>query len=163
MMAGVSRVVIAESAAELQQLMHQQSRVWSKERLQLLYLLQSGQAASVTHAAELLGRGRITLQRWLRKYEMGGLVGLLTKDSPPGRTCQIPAAAQAALVEKLATPNSFGGYGAIQDWLKTEYQHEISYTGIHKHVRYGLQTDPKRPHPVNLSQDPAQGASSKIA
>jgi transposase-like protein len=146
MMAGVSRVVIAESAAELQQLMHQQSRVWSKERLQLLYLLQSGQAASVTHAAELLGRGRITLQRWLRKYEMGGLV-----------------AAQAALVEKLATPNSFGGYGAIQDWLKTEYQHEISYTGIHKHVRYGLQTDPKRPHPVNLSQDPAQGASSKIA
>jgi transposase len=160
-MAGVSRVLIAESAAELQQLMHQQSRVWGKERLQMLYLLQSGQAASVTHAAELLGRGRITLQRWLSKYEIGGLVGLLTKESPPGRVCQIPAAAQAALVEKLATPSSFDGYGAIQDWLKTEYQHEISYKGIHKHVRYGLQAKPQRLRPMNLSQDPTQSASAK--
>jgi hypothetical protein len=43
-MVGVSRVKIAESAEELKELMHQQPHVWSKERVQMLYLLQSGQA-----------------------------------------------------------------------------------------------------------------------
>ena len=118
-MVGVCRVKITESAEELKELMHHQPRTWSKERVQMLYLLQSGQAESVTHAAALLGRGRITLQRWLAAYAEGGMVRLLVKHSPPGRGCQIPAAAQAALVERLATPLGFGSYGEIQDWLKT--------------------------------------------
>jgi transposase len=160
-MAGVSRVVIAESAEALKALMRQQALAWSKERVQMLYLLQSGQAESVTHAAELLGRGRITLQRWLAAYAEGGMVQLLVKSSPPGRGCQIPAAAQAALVERLATPLGFGSYGEIQDWLKTDYQHEISYKGIHKHVRYGLGAKPKRPRPVSTAQDPVKAAFFK--
>ena len=160
-MAGVSRVVITEDAGELQELMHRQALAWSKERVQMLYLLQSGQASSVTHAAALLGRGRITLQRWLAAYAEGGMVQLLVKGSPPGRGCQIPAAAQAALVARLATPSGFGSYGEIQDWLKTDYQHEISYKGIHKHVRYGLGAKPKRPRPVSIAQDPVKAAFFK--
>jgi transposase len=160
-MAGISRVKITESAEELKELMHQQPQTWSKERVQMLYLLQSGQAESVTHAALLLGRGRITLQRWLAAYTEGGMVQLLVKASPPGRGCQIPAAAQAALVERLATPLGFGSYGEIQDWLKTDYQHEISYKGIHKHVRYGLGAKPKRQRPVSTAQDPVKVAFFK--
>jgi transposase len=160
-MVGVCRVKITESAEELKELMHHQPRTWSKERVQMLYLLQSGQAESVTHAAALLGRGRITLQRWLAAYAEGGMVRLLVKHSPPGRGCQIPAAAQAALVERLATPLGFGSYGEIQDWLKTDYQHEMSYKGVHKHVRYGLGAKPKRPRPVSTAQDPAKVAFFK--
>jgi transposase len=160
-MVGVSRVVIQEDADELKELMHQQTIAWCKERVQMLYLLQSGQAASVTQAAELLGRGRITLQRWLSKYAEGGIKLLLTKEAHLGRACQIPAGAQAALIERLATPTGFGGYGEIQDWLKSEYQHEISYKGIHKHVRYTLGAKPKRPRPVSTAQDPSQVAFFK--
>ena len=155
-MAGVSRVVIEESVEELKELMHQQTTGWAKERVQMLYLLQTGQAESISHAAELLGRGRITLQRWLDKYAQGKMAQLLTKQTPPGRVCQIPAAAQVALIEQLANPIGFGSYGEIQEWLKARYQHEISYKGIHKHVRYQLQAKPKRPRPVSTEQDPAQ-------
>jgi putative transposase len=124
----------------------------------MLYLLQSGQASSVTHAAGLLGRGRITLHRWLAAYDQGGLVQLLDKQTPPGRACTIPAAAQRALAEKLSSPRGFGSYGEIQDWLATEYQHTISDKGIHKHVRYRLGAKPKCPHPVSSSQDETQVA-----
>jgi transposase len=162
-MVGVSRVVIEESAEELKALMHQQSVAWCQERIQLLYWLKSGQAESVTEAAELLGRGRITLQRWLKKYEKDGIEGILTKEKPPGPACQIPQAAQVALQERLATPMGFGSYDEIQDWLKTEYQHEISYNGIHRHVHYRLGAKLKQPRPVSTEQDPAKVAFFKTS
>jgi transposase len=153
-MVGVSRVVIQEDVAELKDLMHAQSDARSKERIQLLYLLQSGQAQSVTHAAALLGCGRVTLQRWLRKYEQGSIAELLSREVPIGRVCQIPAAAQTALIDHLSEPTGFESYGAIQDWLKTEYDHEITYAGIHNHVHNRLGASPKCPRPVSTEQDP---------
>jgi transposase len=158
---GVSRVVIQERAEDLKHLMHQQAQSWSKERVQMLYLLQSDEASSVTHAAALLGRGRIILHRWLAAYEQGGLMQLLDKQTPPGRACAIPVAAQRALEEKLSSPTGFGSYGEIQDWLATEYQHRISDNGIHKHVRYRLGAKPKCPRPVSGQQDAAQVAFFK--
>lgn len=155
-MAGVSRVEIKESAEELKALMHEQTRASSKERIQMLYLLKSGQAESIKQAAELLGRGRITLQRWMQKYEAGNIVGLLNQKPRPGAPCQIPPQAQAELVEKLANPTGFASYGEIQEWLKTEHQHEISYSGVHKHVHYRLEATPKRPRPVSRDQDPVK-------
>jgi transposase len=160
-MVGVSRVVIQEDVDELKELMHAQRDARSKERIQLLYLLQSGQAQSVTHGAALLGRGRVTLQRWLLKYEQGGIAALLTREVPMGRVCQIPPVAQAALIDRLSAPTGFASYGEIQAWLKTEYEHEITYAGIHKHVHQRLGASPKCPRPVSTEQDPQKVAFFK--
>lgn len=162
-MVGVSRIVIQESVEELKDLMHQQVKSGDKERVQLLYLLRSEQAESVTHAAELLGRGRVTAQRWLLRYERDGIAGLLHRLPRSGQKCRIPVAAQAELIEKLSTPTGFGGYGEIQDWLKQDYNHEISYAGIHSHVHYRLKAKPKRPRPVSSEQDPQKVAFFKTS
>ncbi len=71
-MVGVSRVEIHESQETLKDLMRDQKTVEAKERLHALYLLKSGAASGVGHAAQLLGRHRTTLQRWLTKYTQGG-------------------------------------------------------------------------------------------
>lgn len=162
-MVGVSRIVIQESVDELKVLMHQQVKSGDKERVQLLYLLKSEQAESVTHAAELLGRGRVTAQRWLLRYEEDGIPGLLYRLPRTGQKCRIPETAQAELIEKLSTPTGFGGYGEIQDWLKREYDHDISYEGIHSHVRYRLNAKLKRPRPVSTDQDPQKVAFFKTS
>jgi transposase len=162
-MVGVSRVVIHESVDELKVLMHQQVQSGDQERVHLLYLLKSEQAQSVTHAAALLGRGRITVQRWLLRYEETGISGLLHRLPRTGRPCGIPEAAQAELIEKLSTPSGFGGYEEIRDWLKQDYQHEISYEGIHAHVRYRLKAKPKRARPVSTEQDPQKVALFKTS
>jgi len=153
-MVGVSRVMIQETVEELKALMHQQHQVGDKERIQLLDLLQSKQARSVSHAAEILGRGRVTLQRWLAKYESKGIIGLLHREPHLGQECHIPEAAQAALKARLATPEGFESYRAIQNWLEQEYDHEMSYTGVHGYVRYRLKAKLKRPRPVSAEQDP---------
>lgn len=155
-MAGVTRVVIKESAEELKTLMHEQTVLGDKERLHFLYLLKSEQAASVTQAADLLGRGRVTLQRWLAKYEDNGIKGLLHREPHLGQACQIPEAAQAQLKKRLATSEGFESYLAIQEWLEKEHNHAMSYTGVHGYVRYRLKAKLKRPRPVSTEQDAAQ-------
>lgn len=155
-MAGVSRVVIEETVEDLKTLMRQQTQVGDKERIQLLYLLKSGQAQTVTQAAQLLGRGRATLQRWLAKYQAGGIDGLLERKFPPGQVCQIPQAAQAELNERLACPQGFSSYSAIQIWLEQEHGHIMSYQGVHGHVRYRLGAKLKRPRPQSSQQDTQQ-------
>ncbi len=152
-MAGVSRVVIQEAVEDLKPLMHQQTQVGDKERIQLLYLLKSDQAQTITQATHILGRGRATLQRWLAKYQEDGISGLLERHLPPGQVCQIPQAAQAELEQRLACPEGFGSYKEIQTWLLQEHGHSMSYQGVHTHVRYRLQAKLKRPRPHSSKQD----------
>lgn len=155
-MAGVSRVVIQEAVEDLKTLMRQQTQVGDKERIQLLYLLKSGQAETVTQAANLLGRGRATLQRWLAKYQDRGISGLLEHKPHLGQECQIPSAAQAELIQRLSSPQGFASYRDIQTWLLEEHGHGMSYQGVHNHVRYRLGAKLKRPRPQSSKQDPQQ-------
>ena len=95
-MAGVYKLDITETTAELKYLLKTQKTVSDKERIQLLYLLKTEQATTVQAAAALLGRHRVTLQDWLRLYRQGGLETMLghkpphrkkTKHSPVGTRC----------------------------------------------------------------------------
>lgn len=69
-MAGVYKLEIQESAEELKQFLGAQKTAQSKERLQVLYLLQTQQAQTVQAAADRLGRHRVTVQEWLQRFEM---------------------------------------------------------------------------------------------
>ena len=80
-MVGVCKIEIRESEDELKELLRDQKTASNKERVHLLYLLKSQQVESVTYAASLLGRNRVTLERWLGKYRAGGIGQLLVTTS----------------------------------------------------------------------------------
>ncbi|WP_193197781.1 hypothetical protein [Nostoc sp. MG11] len=63
-MAGITKVEILESAEELHNLLRQQKTALGKERIQALYLLKTGQVKTIQDLAVMLGRGRVTVQRW---------------------------------------------------------------------------------------------------
>ena len=65
-MSGVYRLEIQKSEAELKQLLRQQTEVGAREKVQLLYLLKTQQATTVSAAAQMLGRHRVTVHNWLR-------------------------------------------------------------------------------------------------
>jgi transposase len=76
-MAGVYKITISESKAELKKLLITQKTGVNKERIQLLYLLKTEQVATVTAAAKIIGRNRVTAQDWMSKYRAGGIERLL--------------------------------------------------------------------------------------
>ena len=103
-MAGVYHLDILETEAELKQLLRTEKTGSGKERIQLLYLLKSQKAKTITPASEFLGRHRVTLQDWLAKYRQGGLKNLLRRASSPGRPSKIPPWAEKTLAKRLEEP-----------------------------------------------------------
>ena len=93
-MAGVYQLDITETETDLKQRLRSQKTASDKERVQLLYLLKTGQATTIQSAATLLGRHRVTVQEWLRLYRTGGLAAMLTHTPRTGRRQSIPLWAQ---------------------------------------------------------------------
>lgn len=155
-MVGVSKVEIRESTEQLKGLMHLQTSAQAKERLQVLYLLKSLQAKNVTVAAQLVGRDRVTVQRWMGKYKQGGIEELIAEHSSSGRPRSIPETVSAALEVELAKREGFKSYIEIQEWLKREHDLEIEYRTVHLHVHHRLGAKLKEPRPLSVEQDEAE-------
>ena len=79
-MSGVYRLKIVETTDELKNLLRVQKTASDKERIQLLFLLKSGQAPTIKTAAEILGRNRVTVQKWISRYRQGGIYSILARE-----------------------------------------------------------------------------------
>ena len=133
--------------------MVQQSQADKRERLQALYLLKSGQCQQIQEVAEIVGRHRSTVHRWLQHYREGGLARLVGPGAPPGRKPAIPPWAQAKLKRRLEQPRGFGSYIEIQQWLASECGLQVNYHVVHEFVRYRLGAKLKVPRPLNSKRD----------
>lgn len=143
-MAGVSKIDIQESEAELKLLLTQEKGASGKERIQVLYLLKTKRAKTVTEAAEIIGRNRVTVQDWLTKYSQGGMEKLLEKKVATGRKSVIPDWAEKALEKRLQEEQSFNSYGEICQWLLSELGIEAKYKTVHRLVFYKLKASLKQ-------------------
>jgi len=149
-MAGVYKLESQESEEDLRQLLRQQKS--ASECIHLLYLLRSRQVKTVQDAAPILGRNRVTLQKWLNRYREGGLAGMLEKKARSGRPRALPEWAEAALQKRLQEPQGNDCYQAICDWLFTQFGIQAAYKTVHQLVHYRLQSSPKVPRPVSVEQ-----------
>jgi len=155
-MTGVYKLKIHESVEELKQLLRSQTSAQGKERIQVLYLLQTQQAKTVQAAAALVGRNRVTVQEWLQHYRNSGLEGLLMSRKPTGRPRKLPAWAEQALYKRLQDPEGFESYQAICDWFKHTLGLTVAYKTVHKLVHQRFGGLPKVPRPQSVKQSPEQ-------
>lgn len=154
-MVGVSQIEIKESTEQLKRLMHLQTNAAAKERLQALYLLKSLQAGSITHAAQLVGRDRTTVQRWMLKYQAQGIEMLIAPRTGQGRKRCINETVSERLDARLQERHGFHTYGDVQQWLATEHGLAVKYGTVHLHVHYRLGAKLKVPRPISVEQDAA--------
>ena len=151
-MAGVYKIEISESEAELKELLRQEKTGSGKERIQVLYLLKTKKAKTVTEAAEMLGRNRVTVQDWLEKYRQGGLEKLLSKKVSKGRPKKVTQWAEKALEKRLKEKKKFDSRVDICEWLEEKLGIEAKYKTVHKLVYYRLKASPKIARLKSLEQ-----------
>lgn len=154
-MAGVTRVKIRESVEELAAQLQAESHPRRKERLQVLYLLKSPTAISISAIALVVGKQRGTVQRWLSVYQAEGLSRLMQVKQSPGRPRVIPAWAVKRLQQRLSEPVGFKSYGAVQQWLEDTLGVKAEYRTVHELVRYRLKAKLKAARPVHAQQNAA--------
>ncbi|MFH7027346.1 MAG: transposase [Heteroscytonema crispum UTEX LB 1556] len=155
-MSGVYQLEIKETVAELKDLLAIQKTAAAKERVQLLYLLKTGHGQTISQTAEMIGRNRVTLHKWIRQYKAGGIEGLLKQKSSPGRPRTIPNWAEKALAKRLQEPLGFNGYQEIVEWLEHNLGVNSCYKTVHKLVYYRLESCPKVPRDKSVEQQQPQ-------
>lgn len=148
------QVEIVESQAELEKALKHVVTASSKERLQMLYWLKSGQVNSRQALVKRLGRDQATITRWLKKYKDGGLKRLLEVKQAPGKAPLVSGSALERLKQRLFDPQGFHSYGEIQQWLATELGLNIAYKTVYQLVRYKLRAKLKVARPQSLKQHP---------
>src|SRR4028118_502182 len=155
-MSGVYQLEIKETAVELKELLAIQKTAMAKERVQILYLLKTGHGQTISQTAEIIGRNRVTLHKWIRQYKASGIEGLLKQKSSPGRPRIIPSWAEKALDKRLQEPLGFKGYQEIVEWLEQSLGVNSCYKTVHKLVYYRLQSSPKVARPQSVEQQQPQ-------
>src|SRR5512133_103103 len=99
-------VMSGDAATLKQRLQHEHDRR-KRPRLQMLYLLASGQAHTRRDVAQLLGVHRHTISHWLVRYATGGLETLLDLYVPTGKPLSLPPHVLASLEQALRQPADF--------------------------------------------------------
>ena len=152
-MTGIYRLEIKESIEELKKLLRIQKTGAAKERVQWLYLLKSEQAQTMEQASQILGRHRVTVQKWAKKYRDGGIEGLLEQKPKTGRPSQLPDWAEQALEKRLQQEDGFNTYHEIGEWLEENLGITASYNTVHYWVHYRLKASPKVVRPQSSKQN----------
>jgi transposase len=129
--------------------------------VQALYLLKLKKVKTIQELAQNLGRDRTTVQRWLRRYRIGGISELLEQQVRSGRKPEIPQWAIQALRKRLQEPEGFHSYGEIQGWLERTLGISVSLKIVHRTVHYKLRAKLKRPRPKSLGPNPIKAEAFK--
>jgi len=144
---------VSESAEQLIDMIKKEKKGRFRDRLRLLWFFKTGEAETMTRAAELCNVSRLTAEEWFRRYEAGGITELLHFKTVPGRSRAVPAEVAECLKERLSEPEGFGSYDEIRIWIKENHGLDIPYKTVHKTVRYYLGGSPKTPRPSHIKKN----------
>lgn len=138
---------ITEDVATLKRRLQHEHEGRQKLRLQMLYVLASGQAQTRQDVARLLGVHRNTIGHWLTLYEAGGLEALLALYVPAGKPLSLPPDVLAAIEQALRQPAGFASYEALRQWVQQTYHLEVNYHTLYTLVRTTFKAKLKVPRP----------------
>ena len=145
---------IAESVEDLKARLRKANKKHEILRLQMLYLLKSGQAKNRVQVSTLLGVDRASVGTWLSAYETEGLEKLLSRGYAPGRTPLLTEAQQAVLLSVLQKPEGFTSYVQIQAYIAETFGVQMTYKAVYAmvHDKWGAKLKVPRPSHVKKNR-----------
>jgi putative transposase len=144
--------IITEDGASLRRRLQHEPDGRKKPRLQMLYVLATGQAQTRQDAARLLGVHRNTIGHWLARYAAGGLEALLALHVPPGKPLSLPPDVLAAIEQALQQPAGFASYEALRRWVQQTYHREVNYHTLYTIIRTKFKAKLKVPRPSHTKK-----------
>jgi transposase len=143
---------IYEEVAALKERLHHEHDGRKNPRLQMLYLLASGQAHSRHEVAHLLGVHRNTISRWLALYAAGGLEAVLATSVPAGKPVSLAPHVLASLEQVLHRPEGFASYEELRQWVRRTHGVEVKYKTLYTIVRTRFRAKLKVPRPSHTKK-----------
>lgn len=143
---------ISERGDELKERLQQEHNGRKKPRLQMLYLLATGQAQTRQQVANLLDISRNTVGQWLARYETGGLPALLDIYIPPGKPVSLAPDVLASIEHALRQPTGFASYEALRQWVEHTQHVRVKYKTLYTIVRTKFNAKRNVPRPRHIKK-----------
>jgi transposase len=143
---------ITDHADDLKHRLQREHDGHKKPRLQMLYLLASGQAQTRQDVAQPLGVHRNTIGRWLAMYAAGGLDALLAIYVPAGKPLSLAPAVLASLEQALHRPEGFASYAALRQWVRQTHGVEVKDKTLYSLVRTRFRAKLQVPRPSHTQK-----------
>lgn len=143
---------ITEELGTLKQRVQHEHDGRKTPRLQMRYLLASGQAHTRQEGAQLLGVHRHTIGHWLVLDESGGLDALLALYVPAGKPLSLPPGVLAALQQVLRQPAGFASYVELRQWIKPTHHLDVTYHTLYTLGRTRFKAKLKVPRPSHTQK-----------
>jgi transposase len=144
--------IITEDVENLKQRLQRAHDGRKRPRLQMLYLLASGQAQTRQDVAQLLAVHRNTIGHWLAIYETGGLEALLEVYVPAGKPISLSPGVLASIEQALQEPAGFASYEALRQWVQQTHHVEVNYHTLYTIVRTRFRAKLKVPRPSHTKK-----------
>ena len=143
---------ILEEVAALKERLRHEHDGHKKPRLQMLYMLASGQAHTRQDVARLLGIHRNTIGHWLALYAAGGLAALLATSVPAGKPVSLAPEVLASLEQALRRAEGFASYEALRQGVRQTHGVEVKYKTLYTLVRTRSHTKLKGARPSHTKK-----------
>jgi transposase len=143
---------LREQVDDLRRRLQREHDGHKKLRLQMLYLLASGQARDRQEVASLLGVHRNTIGRWLALYAARGLDALLATYVPAGKPVSLAPAVLTRIEQALRRPEGFASYEALRQWVAQTHHVQVKYKTLYTIVRTRFRTKLKVPRPSHTKK-----------
>ena len=138
---------LREQVDDLRRRLQREPDGQKKLRLQMRYLLASGQARDRQEVASLLGVHRHTIGRWLALYAARGLDALLAPNVPAGNPVSLAPAVLTSLEPARRRPESFASYAALRQWVAQTQHVQVNDKTLYTIVRTRFRPKLKVPRP----------------
>jgi transposase len=122
---------IIEGEEKIEELMRKEKDATKMRKLQMLYLLTKGKAKNRKEVSEMIGVSADTVGKWLRKYESGGIKGVLKRKPRGGTSSTLSKEVIEAMKEKLSKPEGFTTYHQLKSWVETTFLITTTYWVIY--------------------------------
>jgi transposase len=155
------RLTDEEQRAQLQAEWKDEHSKIERERLQTIKLAYSGQH-TMDEIAELVGKGRRSVARWVKVFRQDGVAGLKAKPRGGARAKRtlVTEPTAADLIEGLKV-GRWKRARDIQQWLLKEKKTKLSLPGLYNWLRRH-KARPKVPRKSHGKKDPAKAAKFKV-
>jgi transposase len=141
-----------EEVAALKERLRHEHDGHKKPRLQMLYLLASGQAHSRQGVARLLGVHRNTISRGLALYAAGGLEAVLATYVPAGKPVSLAPHGLASLEQAWHRPGGFASYEELRQWVRRTHGVAVKYKTLYSIVRTRFKAKLKGARPTHTKK-----------
>jgi len=149
-----SKIIIKETIEELQILLKKEKNIRNVKRLNCLLFIKESKFLTRQELSDYLGHHLRTIERWLNRYQSGGIQGLFYPESRNSAPTAIPIEVQKGLAEQVADcDKGFASYVQAQQWISDTYSVDIEYNTVRQHLIKYHRTKIKSPRKSHIKKD----------